>query len=64
MQLLRSCRVGLQDLKKLLIHVENTRKLSLLNISPDFFFHFWAFQNMRIFEELTDLHMVCFVANF
>ena len=52
--------------KKLLIYVENTRKLSLLNISPDFFFHFWAFQNMRIFEELTDLQhgLICRQFNF
>ena len=50
--------------KKLLIYVENTRKLSLLNISPDFFFHFWAFQNMPIFEELTDLQHGLFCSHF
>ena len=38
--------------------------ISLLNISPDFFFHFWAFQNMRIFEELTDLQHGLFCSQF
>ena len=50
--------------KKSLIQDENTRKLSLLNISPDFSFHFWSFQHMRIFEELTDLQHGLFVASF
>ena len=49
---------------KLLIHVENTRKLNLLNMSPAFFFDFWAFQNMRIFEELTDLQHGLFCSQF